>query len=555
MYSQKHHINTVRFSSPENTAILKTDAYEQTWNVRKSFNEDSTRYTIRWNMFTGDHASEHWRRVTREKELASITKSSIIHRTSITRFLTASTSSAAWVSWKLWIQGPTQVARLWIEETYATSRELGCPPSSGRQYSLRCDTIATQFGIFQSLLSRQDPPPPIFCLARKGLRIRYDGFRQKHLSIVVSSYPPYTLSSQRSRMNSDERATLGHLQECQEIGQQGGNTPVQQWPLCSKHRDIHIGNRNLSFWPTTHRQTKQTLDPKSQHNATFQTLHDAPVARIDSIPWDFVLWLFSTCRWHSRVPTIESWIVSLTNSARHVLPSMLCVLPLTGSDLCLRRCADIVMRLIFRETTQYRQHNREISRRRKHQQKWTKNQDRGLCLVSPSAATQRSSPAHDLRHWPKITKNGCDCHMSCQLVCDARTCDDRYATAAQQLDHEVEGAEELGPGNAFRKEQPLSTQNSLPGQWRRRRENLVVVKNIKKHLNATNLCLDTTDWQRLSHDDQSGLLYHSGAICFDSWRRKKTYWEMNGRHSKFVILDVHHACKGHIHGLIRHLQQ
>ena len=34
----------------------------------------------------------------------------------------------------------------------------------------------------------------------------------------------------------------------------------------------------------THRQTKQTLDPKSQDNATCQTLHNAPVARVDSNP-------------------------------------------------------------------------------------------------------------------------------------------------------------------------------------------------------------------------------------------------------------------------------
>ena len=62
----------------------------------------------------------------------------------------------------------------------------------------------------------------------------------------------------------------------------GSSTPVLG-PLCS-------------CWPMTHRQTKQTLDPKSQDNATCQTLHNAPVARVDSNPRDFVLWLFSTCR-------------------------------------------------------------------------------------------------------------------------------------------------------------------------------------------------------------------------------------------------------------------
>ena len=60
--------------------------------------------------------------------------------------------------------------------------------------------------------------------------------------------------------------------------------------------------------------------------------------------------------------------------------------------------------------------------------------------------------------------------------CDARTCNDRYAAVpAQRLDDEVEGAEELGPSSAFRGEQPLSSpQSSLPRQWRRRRNSLVV---------------------------------------------------------------------------------
>ena len=66
-----------------------------------------------------------------------------------------------------------------------------------------------------------------------------------------------------------------------------------------------------------------------------------------------------------------------------------------------------------------------------------------------SAAAQRNSPEQP--------KNRCSCHVSCQLACDARRCDDRYAAApAQQLDDEVEGAEDLGPGSAFRAEQSLS---------------------------------------------------------------------------------------------------
>ena len=48
---------------------------------------------------------------------------------------------------------------------------------------------------------------------------------------------------------------------------------------------------------------------------------------------------------------------------------------------------------------------------------------------------------------------------------DAQTCDDRYAAApAHRLDDEVEGAEELDPGSAFRGEQPLSPRRAAcPG--------------------------------------------------------------------------------------------
>ena len=58
----------------------------------------------------------------------------------------------------------------------------------------------------------------------------------------------------------------------------------------------------------------------------------------------------------------------------------------------------------------------------------------------------------------------------------------------------MEGAEELGPGSAFRGEQPLSPpQSSLPGQWRWRRNSLVVVT---KHQNMStkndNVCLEST---------------------------------------------------------------
>ena len=55
--------------------------------------------------------------------------------------------------------------------------------------------------------------------------------------------------------------------------------------------------------------------------------------------------------------------------------------------------------------------------------------------------------------------------MPCQFAYNARTCDDRYAAAPdQQLDDEVEGAEDLGPGSAFQGEQPLSPRRAAcPG--------------------------------------------------------------------------------------------
>ena len=78
-----------------------------------------------------------------------------------------------------------------------------------------------------------------------------------------------------------------------------------------------------------------------------------------------------------------------------------------------------------------------------------------------SAAAQRSSPAQQPGARPEVlTENNEETvQLSCVLPdwCDARTYDDRYAAApAQRLDDEVEGAEELGPGSAFRGEQPLS---------------------------------------------------------------------------------------------------
>ena len=56
----------------------------------------------------------------------------------------------------------------WIGETCVTIRELGCPPVSRRQrHSLHCDTTSARFEFFRSLLSGQNPLPPISHLPNK----------------------------------------------------------------------------------------------------------------------------------------------------------------------------------------------------------------------------------------------------------------------------------------------------------------------------------------------------------------------------------------------------
>ena len=87
-----------------------------------------------------------------------------------------------------------------------------------------------------------------------------------------------------------------------------------------------------------------------------------------------------------------------------------------------------------------------------------------------SAAAQRSSPARDLRHEPKITKKRCSCHVSCQLACDARTCDD-----------------------SFRGEQPLSPRRAAcPGSG----EGVIIrgCDKTSKHVykKSDNVCLAST---------------------------------------------------------------
>ena len=74
----------------------------------------------------------------------------------------------------------------------------------------------------------------------------------------------------------------------------------------------------------------------------------------------------------------------------------------------------------------------------------------------------------------------------------------------------MEGAEELGPGSAFRGEQPLSSpQSSLPGHRQKRRNSLEFVKSVKTQ-NATNVCLaNTADNGHQSHNNADEELQRS----------------------------------------------
>ena len=96
-----------------------------------------------------------------------------------------------------------------------------------------------------------------------------------------------------------------------------------------------------------------------------------------------------------------------------------------------------------------------------------------------------TTPAQQPRARPEVSivnkrRNRCNCHVSCQFACDARTCDDRFAAApAQRLDDEVEGAEELGPGSAFGREQPLSPRRAAcPGSG----EGVVIASWLRQNI-------------------------------------------------------------------------
>ena len=97
-----------------------------------------------------------------------------------------------------------------------------------------------------------------------------------------------------------------------------------------------------------------------------------------------------------------------------------------------------------------------------------------------AAQPERSSPEVPIVN---KRKNRCHCHVSCHFSYDAQTCDDRYGAApVHRLNDEVECASrrtrpgQCLPGGAA----TLPPQSSLPGQWRRRRNSLLVVKSVHK---------------------------------------------------------------------------
>ena len=61
----------------------------------------------------------------------------------------------------------------------------------------------------------------------------------------------------------------------------------------------------------------------------------------------------------------------------------------------------------------------------------------------------------------------CNCHVSCQLSCDARTCDERHAASPTSSSTKKwktpKNSMQRFPGSAFRWEQPLSRRAAYPG--------------------------------------------------------------------------------------------
>ena len=109
-------------------------------------------------------------------------------------------------------------------------------------------------------------------------------------SIIVSSEAPCTISSHRSRtishpvrawqLPSPRNQMSVQLLDMCENARKLNNTGLRSRPIViflSLIRENGFVNRSLSFWPTMHRRTKQTQD-----NAAYQTLQNAPVARVGS---------------------------------------------------------------------------------------------------------------------------------------------------------------------------------------------------------------------------------------------------------------------------------
>ena len=80
-----------------------------------------------------------------------------------------------------------------------------------------------------------------------------------------------------------------------------------------------------------------------------------------------------------------------------------------------------------------------------------------------------------------------------QFACNARTCDDRYAAAATDSSTMKKWkAQKTSPWAVPSGESSHSSpQSSLPGQWRRRRNSLVVVKSVHKNTEMQPMCV----WQ------------------------------------------------------------
>ena len=104
-------------------------------------------------------------------------------------------------------------------------------------------------------------------------------------------------------------------------------------------------------------------------------------------------------------------------------------------------------------------------------------------LQHAAAAPRRSSPAHDLRCSPSRRLKKYKCNVSCQLVCNARTCDDRHAaapTSSSTMKRKTpKRLMRRNPGSAFRGEQPNSPRRATcPG----RRESAVISSRLRKTL-------------------------------------------------------------------------